>query len=96
MSTKKDLTELLAYAVKRAETATEIKVAWVGLSKLEKILAKKADENGRMVSLPAIRKIASLIEKQPVGAEVKPAKRDFASYQFKKKDKKVVVKEVSQ
>ena len=86
MSTQKDLTELLAYAVKRAETATEIKVAWVGLSKLEKILAKKADENGRMVSLPAIRKIASLIEKQPVGAEVKPAKRDFASYQFKKKD----------
>ena len=86
MSTKKDLTELLAYAVKKAEATTEIKVAWAGLSNLEKILVKKSNENGRVASLAAIKKIASLIENQPAAAEAKPAKRDFASYRFKKKD----------
>lgn len=85
MSTKKDLTELLSYAVKKAAVVTEVKVAWAGLSNLEKVLAKKADEKGRVVPLSTIKKIASLIEEKPAVAEAKPAKKDFASYRFKKK-----------
>jgi hypothetical protein len=85
MSTKKDLTELLSYAVKKAAVATEVKVAWAGLSNLEKVLAKKASEKGRAVPLSTIKKIASMIEEKPAPAEAKPAKRDFASYRFKKK-----------
>ena len=86
MSTKRDLTELLTYAVKKAEASTEVRVAWAGLSNLEKVLAKRASEKGQMIHLAGIRKLAALIEKPPAGTEGQPAKRDFASYRFKKKD----------
>jgi hypothetical protein len=85
MSTKKDLTELLSYAVKKAAVVTEVKVAWAGLSNLEKVLAKRAGMNGRAVPLTTIKKLAALIEEKPAVAEAKPAKKDFASYRFKKK-----------
>jgi hypothetical protein len=85
MSTKKDLTELLSYAVKKAAVVTEVKVAWAGLSPLEKVLAKRAGMNGRAVPLTTIKKLAALIEEKPAVEEAKPAKRDFASYRFKKK-----------
>jgi hypothetical protein len=85
MSTKKDLTELLSYAVKKAAVTTEVKVAWAGLSNLERVLAKKASEKGRAVPLSTIKKIAEMVEAKPAAEEAKPAKRDFASYRFKKK-----------
>ncbi len=82
MSTKKDLTDLLSYAVKKAEASAEIKVAWNGLSALEKHLAKKAAAKGP-VSVANIKKLAALIEKKPVkqamcGAKHSPKKKKKA------------------
>jgi hypothetical protein len=85
MSTKKDLTELLSYAVKKAAVVTEAKVAWAGLSTFERVLVKKANEKGRAVPLSMIKKIAEMVEATPAVEKAKPAKRDFASYRFKKK-----------
>jgi hypothetical protein len=61
--------------VKRAESATEVKVAWASLSPFERALAKKAHDKGNVIRLDTIRKVASLIGKSACASSCSKGKK---------------------